>query len=249
MFNNKLEINEIFGPTIQGEGSAAGRHCLFIRTFQCNLECTWCDTAKTWAVTPEKAARTESKKRFFVEEQRTLMAPDEIISTLLTKWDVRYRPTNIIVSGGEPMMQAKKLQPVTRQLFDWGNKIHIETAGTIATFPEFDVTVEQYNISPKLEHSGNIHKKRYKPSALLSLMQTGKAHFKFVIRNVKDLAEVDYIATDIGIPRQRIMVMPEGSSVEGNVKIAQDIIDAALVRGYGLSFRSHILIWGDKEGV
>ena len=40
----KLRVNEIFGPTIQGEGKSAGREVKFLRLSGCNLACTWCDT-------------------------------------------------------------------------------------------------------------------------------------------------------------------------------------------------------------
>jgi 7-carboxy-7-deazaguanine synthase len=39
-----LVVNEIFGPTIQGEGPNLGRRCGFVRLGGCNLECSWCDS-------------------------------------------------------------------------------------------------------------------------------------------------------------------------------------------------------------
>ena len=35
-----LEINEIFGPTIQGEGKLVGTPSIFIRFGKCNFSCT-----------------------------------------------------------------------------------------------------------------------------------------------------------------------------------------------------------------
>ena len=34
-----LEINEIFGPTIQGEGKLVGTPSIFIRFGKCNFKC------------------------------------------------------------------------------------------------------------------------------------------------------------------------------------------------------------------
>jgi len=36
-----LNVNEIFGPTIQGEGPHTGRLVGFLRLAGCNLACTW----------------------------------------------------------------------------------------------------------------------------------------------------------------------------------------------------------------
>lgn len=37
-----LRVSEVFGPTIQGEGPAAGRAASFVRLMGCNLSCAWC---------------------------------------------------------------------------------------------------------------------------------------------------------------------------------------------------------------
>lgn len=245
-----LKISQVFGPTIQGEGSAAGRHCLFVRTFDCNLECAWCDTAYTWAVTDEKAARTRSGHRYERDDPAygvKLMEPSEVVLRLRSLWDVENRPTVIVISGGEPMMQQRELVPLLEQLRGWGNEVHIETAGTIAPTAEFDTCVTQYNVSPKLAHSGNRLSKRYKPRALAALRNTGRAWFKFVVTAdyETDLVEVDRIVAEVRVPPRRVMVMPEGSDGRTNITIAQRIVDAALERGYGLSFRTHVLLWND----
>ena len=43
-------VIEIFGPTIQGEGSEAGLATHFIRVGGCDYRCSWCDTM--YAVDP-----------------------------------------------------------------------------------------------------------------------------------------------------------------------------------------------------
>ncbi|MET9779118.1 7-carboxy-7-deazaguanine synthase QueE [Streptomyces sp. NPDC006367] len=245
-----LKVSQVFGPTVQGEGSAAGRHCLFVRTFDCNQECVWCDTAYTWAVTPEKAARTRSGHLYERNDPAyglKLMEPAEVLDRLKSLWDVEARPTIIVVSGGEPMMQQRELVPLLERLRGWGNEVHIETAGTIAPVPEFDACITQYNVSPKLANSGNRLSKRYKPEVLAALQTEGKAWFKFVVtaNYEPDLAEVDRIVAEVPVPPQRVMVMPEGSDGRANITTAQKVVDAALERGYGLSFRTHVLLWND----
>ncbi|MEV8336665.1 7-carboxy-7-deazaguanine synthase QueE [Streptomyces niveus] len=243
-----IRISQVMGPTVQGEGSAAGRHCLFVRTFACNLECGFCDTAYTWAVTDQKAAKTRSGHKYDRNDPaygEKLMEPEKVLDRLMTLWDVEKRPTIIVVSGGEPMMQQQALVPLLERLHGWGNEIHIETAGTIAPTTGFDALVTQYNVSPKLANSGNARSKRYKPEALAVLRDTGKSWFKFVVTHEKDLAEVDLIVADAALPVQRVMVMPEGSDGRTNITTAQQVVDPALARGYGLSFRTHVFLWND----
>src|SRR5690606_9075665 len=38
-----LNVNEHFGPTIQGEGPSAGQLCTFLRLAGCHVKCSWCD--------------------------------------------------------------------------------------------------------------------------------------------------------------------------------------------------------------
>lgn len=39
-----IQISEIFGPTIQGEGALIGRPTIFVRSAGCDYRCDWCDT-------------------------------------------------------------------------------------------------------------------------------------------------------------------------------------------------------------
>jgi len=43
-----LRVAELFGPTVQGEGPAAGERAAFVRLSGCPLACAWCDTPYTW---------------------------------------------------------------------------------------------------------------------------------------------------------------------------------------------------------
>lgn len=245
---DNLLVNEIFGPTIQGEGAAAGRHCLFVRLALCNLECSWCDTPYTWALTPQKAAKHASGKQYDKTTQVREMTPGQVIDALTNLWNIKVSPTMVVVSGGEPLMQRNQLPELARRLHDLGCPLHIETAGTLIPPSELTDGVAQYNVSPKLANSGNVLTKRFKPSVLAHFASLDQAWFKFVATSPADLDEIDGIVAMTGIRADRVMIMPEGVTPGGNLAVGRAIADAVIGRGFGLTLRSHILLWGDERG-
>ena len=66
-----LVVNELFGPSIQGEGPSAGRRCGFVRLGRCNQACVWCDEPQTWAW-----------DRFDPEAELHEMAVDDVLAEL-----------------------------------------------------------------------------------------------------------------------------------------------------------------------
>lgn len=243
-----LTVNEIFGPTIQGEGPATGRHVLFVRLSLCNLRCRWCDTAHTWAFTPELAAHLDRPQVYDRETNAVRMTVDEVLDALRALWDIDQRPTIVVISGGEPLMQAG-LDALVVALVARKHEVHIETAGTIAPSAAQARLVHQFVVSPKLANSGNPAGKRLKALPLTMFAQMGhQAIFKFVVTGADDLGEVDGIVSELGIPDCRVMIMPEGTTTDALLTTARDIVDAVTARGWGLSLRSHILLWSDVRG-
>jgi organic radical activating enzyme len=240
-----LEVNEIFGPTFQGEGRSAGQHCLFIRLANCNLECTWCDTPYTWAFTDAKAHKHQDGKKYDKATESRSMTVDDIVEELKALYGA---PTLVIISGGEPLMQGQQLVALVSELDKQYYDVHIETAGTIKPPSELASLVKQFNVSPKLYHSGNPMSKRIKHGVLFWFASFRNSYFKFVLRSPDDFFEVDTIVKDASIDPDRVMVMPEGTTASQNVAVARRIADGALERGYGLSMRTHILLWDDKRG-
>ncbi len=82
-------ISEIFGPTIQGEGSLIGCPTVFVRTGGCDFRCAWCDTL--YAVLPE------------FKGDWTPQPPDAIVAGV-EKLSGGF-PILITVSGGNPALQ------------------------------------------------------------------------------------------------------------------------------------------------
>lgn len=228
----KLTVNEIFGPTIQGEGPSAGRRCAFLRLSGCNLTCSWCDTPYTWDW----------------EGLNGIPFDQRAESHEMTVWEAHHKLTSLgvdlyVISGGEPMIQQQALGPLIHRLMAGGREVEIETNGTI--IPK--ITPTRFNVSPKLSHSKVRDSKRIKPKALEGYV--GKGIFKFVCQTENDLDEIHGIATLIGIPASDTWVMPEGRSPEELKRSLALVSDAAISRGWNITNRLHVQLWGNKRGV
>jgi 7-carboxy-7-deazaguanine synthase len=239
-----LLINEIFGPTLQGEGPYAGQLCVFVRVANCNLTCKWCDTSYTWAFTPNKAKLHRTGKQYDKAEEVHSMSVDEIVRKVVSL----NGPCIVVISGGEPLIQAIWLAELCRLLDQRDYSTHIETAGTRFPGP-LEQWVEAFIVSPKLANSGNPFDKRYRPAVLarFATALNERSWFKFVVSEPTDLNEVDKIVEDCYIRRDRVMIMPEGLTANEIVPRAQRIANDVLKRGYGLTMREHVLIWGEQR--
>jgi 7-carboxy-7-deazaguanine synthase len=212
--------------TVQGEGPSAGRRCAFVRLSGCNLTCTWCDTPYTWDWT-----------RFDKDTESRGMTVPQILAELAP-----MRVGRVVVTGGEPLTQRETV-PLLTALVAAGYTVEVETNGTRPP-PDVDV---QWNVSPKLAHSGVVASKRIKPRALTGMILAG-AVFKFVAESATDLDEVADIVAAHSIPADSVWVMPEGVTGEGVATATREIGPAVVDKGWNLSTRLHVLVWGDERG-
>lgn len=262
-YMNQLLINEVFGPTIQGEGPAAGRRCAFVRLAICPLHCVWCDTAYTWAFTEAKAERHENGIVYDREAEVHPMDVEYVYGAAITAAEGSGM---VVISGGEPLAQVPpRLQgaeqpfgnalseedPLGQLVYKLNTNnidVHIETAGIRKPSEGLDMWVHQYVVSPKLSSSGNNKVIRYNAKVLDFFASSDKADFKFVITDTRDLEEVDQIVDDHLIPRSRVWLMPEGVTPEAIQSKTRMVAEAAVARGYNFSSRLHVLAWGDQRG-
>ena len=220
-----LVVSECFGPTFQGEGPSLGRRAGFLRLGRCNLACDFCDTRYTW-----------DWDTFDPTTELHHAAADDL-ATQLRAMDVPL----VVITGGEPLLQQAHLVPLLEAL---DTDIEIETAGTIAPDPAVIDLVTRFNVSPKLANSGNPAERRYKPDVLQAFQATGKAAFKFVVTD--DFTEVDRIVEDNALTN--VWVMPEGTDAATVVERTQRLAGPAAERGWNLTTRLHVLLWGNERG-
>lgn len=226
-----LSVSEVFGPTVQGEGPNAGKRTGFIRLGLCNLDCSWCDTPYTWDWT-----------RFDRKLELSRWTVGELVDNVM-----RMGVPRVVISGGEPLVQSRHLAHLLRALNDvW--TVEIETNGTLPPGDCADL-VHQWNVSPKLAHSGVDRAKAWNAEAIFSIMEdAAPAVFKFVVQTTKDLSEVDEFSNLFHIPPHLIWIMPEGIDAPTMAIHLARVADATIERGYNLTARLHVLAWGNKRG-
>ena len=91
---------EIFA-SIQGEGASLGQPSTFVRLAVCNLQCSWCDTAYTW-----------DWSRFDRSEQVMALPVARVVEAVTA-----LPPRRVVITGGEPLLQRRQLQPFAAALF------------------------------------------------------------------------------------------------------------------------------------
>ena len=129
-----LHISEIFGPTIQGEGTLIGRPTVFVRTGGCDYRCSWCDTL--YAVLPEFRATWHA------------MSPEAVLEEVERRTD--GRPILVTLSGGNPALQdlAALIHMGRRR----GHRFALETQGSIVR--KWFALLDWLILSPKPPSSG-----------------------------------------------------------------------------------------------
>lgn len=131
----KIPVLEIFGPTIQGEGSVIGRKTMFVRTSGCDYRCSWCDSSFTW----DGSAKDDIR----------LLEPEDIISELDAIAPNKYQ--HVTISGGNPAL-IKNIGPLVEALNERNIETALETQGS--KFQSWMTLIDDLTISPKPPSSG-----------------------------------------------------------------------------------------------
>ena len=234
---------EIFA-SLQGEGPSIGRPSVFVRLSRCNLACTWCDTAYTWRFAGDNRPHRDGVSFERTANQVTL---DE--AEVATRIMALGRP-RLVITGGEPLLQGAALARMVEALKAAQPALHIEieTNGTIAPHPALDGLVDQYNVSPKLAHSGNPADLALIPERLTAWAADPRAYFKFVVAEQSDLAEIATLQQRYAIPPERLYVMPEGTDSATLRTRSRWLAEAAQSAGWRFTDRLHIHLYGDTRG-
>ena len=250
MSNDTIKLSEMFGPTIQGEGSRAGRLAAFIRVFGCPLYCWFCDSAYTWRFNnkhPHKSGAIYDPK-----EEVQEVSFQKILASLA---DMNWPPV-IVFTGGEPMLYDEKLYYLGLEidgrmlgLTGQAPEFEIETAGMIEPKWLHLLPGVRFNVSPKLESSKVALGDRLNVKLLNRYANMPATTFKFVVSDwEKDIPEIRMIQNRAFIPNRQIYLMPEGETAKEQLERTQGVMELAIGHGWNFSPRLHTLAWGNERG-
>jgi len=249
-----LEINEIFGPTIQGEGKYTGTPSVFIRFGKCNMQCPGFEVEYE---TPSGIKKCSCDSFYasdsaFRDQWKKYPTANELIvevKNFLPNYKV-----DIVITGGEPLLywNDKEFQKFLQYYNDNNYRVTIETNGSI------DIELLQswhkdiiFSMSVKLSNSGEKLSKRINITTLQNILnRSSQSYLKFVV-DKKFLSsatkEIDAIINKI--PKCEVYLMPLGDTSEIIDKNSLSVIELALDKGYKYSDRLHIRVWNNKRGV
>jgi len=226
--------------SLQGEGISIGKPAVFLRLHLCNLKCSFCDTPYTW---------DRKDKRFYTEPERWSIEK-------IAKEIEKYHCHRLVITGGEPLLQREALIQLIDRLepnhlaTSWQTNwfFEIETNGTLPPFKieEMGRRFIQYNVSPKLANSDNPKLLRYKPKILKQYNEERyNSVFKFVVIQPDDLIEIGKIVAECDLDKNKIILMPEGTTQEKVAKHGRAVVELCKKEGWQLIPRLQVMLWGD----
>jgi 7-carboxy-7-deazaguanine synthase len=160
-----------------------------------------------------------------------------------------------VITGGEPMLFAE-LIPLCSALRAAGQHITIETAGTLFLPVECDLM----SISPKLASStpsaqtaGKWSKRhersRHAPDVIRRLTSDYDYQLKFVIDTPADCEDMErYLTQFPQLPRERVQLMPQGTTPAELAATAIWLVPFAQNHGYQFCPRRQIEWYGFERG-
>ena len=206
--------------SINGEGLRSGELAVFIRFANCNLRCSYCDT-----------------KYSFINPIYTEESIDELV-----KYVKSTGVKNVTLTGGEPLIQ-NEIKELMIELSNIGNRIEIETNGSIA--PYLEIPNVTFTLDYKLKGSGM---EMYMDLTNYDLLRKNDV-IKFVVSDYDDLEKTKEIIKKYDlINKANCLISPVWGRIEFE-EIVNFLKDNKL-NDVKMQLQIHKIIWDkDKRGV
>ena len=245
-------VNEIFGPTIQGEGPLAGKRTFFIRFAGCDFDCDWCDSK--YAVNPKYPGWSKLM-------QDTNDIENSLLSLGLATGDW------IALSGGNPALFVDLEFCEAMGVY----KLLMETQGSKVIDSDVLAQLDCLVVSPKPPSSGMAERMdpRVVYDAVFYRRRTQLTALKYVIFDDADLDWVIYfdklvdappeverflsVGTPLGLHLEGPFLNPKTDSrlavCERLELLFNRVAKDPKLRDFRVLPQLHVLAWGQKRGV
>ncbi len=241
-----IPVDEIFGPTIQGEGKYMGNISVFVRFSRCNMNCSGfvvpygdgkfgCDSFHAVDKMFQKSWQNFDNSYELIDHIEKLSLYDDVVFT-----------------GGEPLLywDTDIFQQTLKYLHEKKRKVTIETNGTI------DIDIQKlyqkdivFSIGLKLSNSGESKQTRFNQKAIdIITKKANISYFKFVIdeKNLTSLEDEILSITKI-FDKTEVFLMPLGDSAKKIEQNSHSTIDLVLKHKFKYSDRLHIRLWDNER--
>jgi 7-carboxy-7-deazaguanine synthase len=240
----------VYGPTIQGEGLNIGMPVTFVRLYGCSFRCKWCDT-------PYSLGKDMGGE--YIE-----MSAEQIINQIKT---IGVR--NVVLSGGDPLLQGKEMDPLFFLLKHHDYFVQVETQGFMKPTEEAFHCTSFWSLSPKLPSAGEMESKNWKNvDFIIDALRNdypAEVQLKFV---VSDKVDYDFLKEKLTSMQAKatyipIIIQPEGQQlydkpldIMGYLQSIDRLVgfftaDKTYWDDYDLRIlpQLHKLVWGKARGV
>ena len=208
--------------SLQGEGPSAGTPAHFLRLQGCDVGCHWCDTKYTWDAAGGR--------------EQTLA---ETFAALRALGDAPL----LVVTGGEPLTHPGIERVLAAAVGQWP-RVEVETSGVAP--PPFAHERLCHMWSPKLPSVTPRFRETWAHAA--RFMADPRTSVKLVVSEGDD-DDALRLVREHGLPRERVMLMPEGLTDATLRTRALALAELCVREGFRLSPRLHVWLWGAKRGV
>lgn len=219
---NTYRISEIF-LSLQGEGPRAGTPAHFIRLQGCDVGCHWCDSKYTWDASGG--------------QERAL---EQVLDEALALGEAPL----LVVTGGEPLEHPGLVALLEAALARW-TAVEVETSGIGP--PPLSHPRLAWNVSPKLPGATSRGSETW--AHIAAWIAEPRATFKLVVGGPPDLDDARRLIAQHRLPRERVLLMPEGLTDDVLRERARTLAEACKQMGVRMSPRLHIWMWGARRGV
>lgn len=208
--------------SINGEGLRSGELAVFIRFANCNLRCSYCDT-----------------KYSFINPIYTEESIDEIVEYVKSTG-----VKNVTLTGGEPLIQ-NEIKELMIELSNIGNRIEIETNGSINIAPYLNIPNVTFTLDYKLKGSGM---EKYMDLTNYDLLRKNDV-IKFVVSDYDDLEKTKEIIKKYDLINKANCLI---STVWGRIEFEEivNFLKDNKLNDVKMQLQIHKIIWDkDKRGV